>query len=151
MFACTASYSTLANHEREQAAALSWPSLCRYRLSTDLSAATRVDNPDQHCILQRHYLLASMGFDVGAPRREIYIPWLGARSRCCRSLASSSHSLPSSLLRRRFVDRSVSFHHRAVDQPGLLPVNCLCIYFLLIVLVPVPRQLPQARIPSIHS
>lgn len=81
MFACTALHRTLANHDREDAAAMSWPSLSRYRLSTHLLAALRVGNGDRHRARERHRLLANMTVDAGAPTREIYILLLGARSR----------------------------------------------------------------------
>jgi hypothetical protein len=109
MFACTASHSTLANHGGEDAVALSWPPVSRHRLSTHMVAALRVDGGHQHRVRERHHLLANTSVDAGAATREIYILWLGARSRCRRSLASSSHSLPSFLPRRSFVDRSASF------------------------------------------
>ena len=126
MFAYTALHRLLANHEREDAVALSWPSLCRYRLSTHMLAVLRVDNVDKHCILERHYLFASIAVQVGAPRREIYIPFLGVRSRCCILF-----SLPPEL--SNYAASSIEafhFYHRAVDQPGLLPVNHICILFL---------------------
>lgn len=147
MFAYTASYSTLANHAREDAVALSWPSVCRYRLSTHMLAASRVDAVDRHCILERHYLPASIAVDVGAPRREIYIPLLGARSRCC-ILFSLPPELSTTPLRRS--KRFISISELLISQ-GYCPLITICILFLLIVFVPVSRQTPKLGFSVPHS